>query len=966
MKMNKKKILSILAFLIMLIIGCIVAAMHYLPNRLVEEVNFEIGSATEVDVNSFLLYESDTAEFETDMSAIDLSKLGTYNIRIKVHNYLSYDSILNVVDTTKPKVVVKDLNTGYDTKLTPEDFIVKATDNTTLTHSFKQAIDPKKQTQEVIIITKDIAGNSTESKAKLSFYAVLPSINKELGKTNEIKADEFLTSKNKDIKISFKTEQETIDKLPVGENKIILLVDGTEVEATIIVKDTTAPTATPANPTFYKGYVIKIEDFISEYFDLSKVELSYKNGVAPQISKAGNFSQVIVLTDEYGNQTEVTSNYVVEIDEEKPVILGTRDLEIIIGEPYNLRGSAYVRDNVDPNVQLLVDSSKVKLTTEGTYPLIYKAQDRAGNSTQVEVKIKVRKRLPYQPMGDTGSASLNSIADSILSSIINGEMSLYEKTRAIYNFGTTIRYRAGSVTSGYTIDAINTLQARIGNCFGRMHAVEALFDRAGIPNREQIQYKREHSWNQVNIGNGWQNIDSGFSMFLVSHETLKANEYRYMSYIPYLWSIVDPKNDEEVPSVLYINYLEDGSRKELYPQEKREGVLGEQYTTKAVIIPGYKLRFNPTNASGIFNRDATYVNYMYVIDETQKQVDKTALKAAIDKATAMSVDPTNKSSYQNQLKIAIEQASSIYSSYTSTQQMVDGQVSNLNTLMANPLKVANKNSLQAKITEANSYLSTSGKYDADSIARLQTAVNTGNVIMNNVDASQSEVDNQINIIQTAINNLIALDKTALTTVINNANQIDKTLYQKSNVSAFEQAISSANNTLNTALRQAEINNATSSLNTAIQTLTSSTKIDKSVLKSKLALASSIDISLYTAESASHLTLAINQANTVMNAIVNQTEVTSAINQLETAINGLVEKPVVDKTQLLSAINQSSSVDRTLYTAESLVILDSALQNANSVYQNTQVTQTQVDTATNELTSAIQNLVLLPTEPTPAP
>lgn len=967
MKLTKNKIIVIVSILLITLIGSGAAAAHYLPNRLLQEVTFEIGSADTVDVNSFFIYEDDQGEFETDINSIDLTKLGTHDVRIKVYNYLTYSSVLKVVDTTKPEVVTRDLNVGFNTKLEPEDFIVSATDNTEITHKFKNEIDPKKETQEVTIITTDIAGNMAETTSKLSFYNVVTSITKELGETSELVPEDFLVSTNSDVKIEFKTQKEIIDKYAVGEHTIILILDGKEVTAKVIVEDTTPPTGTVKNPTFYKDYVVNINDFIEESFDLSGVTLSYKDNTAPNVSKSGEFTQIIVLTDGHGNKTELTATYTVLIDEEKPVISGARDLEIIIGEPFNLRGGTYVTDNVDKDIKLIVDDSKVKTNVEGEYKLIYKATDKAGNSTSQEVTVKVRKRLPYQPMGDTGNPTLNEMVDNILSNIIHGEMNNYEKVQRIYNFGVTIRYAAGDVTNGYATDAINTLRTRIGNCFGRMHAMEALFDRAGIPNREQIQYKREHSWNQVNIGNGWQNIDIGFNMFLASDATLKANEYRHMSFIPYLWSLTDPKDDNPVVSVVNINYLEDGSRKVLHPQDVLKGHLGQQYTSRAVVIPGYKLRFNPHNANGIYNRDVTNVNYIYVIDETQKPVDKTALKAAIDKATAMSADNQYKPSYQNQLKSAVESATKIHDAYTSNQQMVDGQTSNLNALINSPQKRADVSGLQTKINEANTFIQNRISYDKNSIAALEAEVAKATPALTNVEISATELDQHVKNIQAAIGRLIPIDKTGLKASIDSAKAIDKTQYQLSAVTPFETALKNSEVVYNNSSVQADINSANTSLDTAIKTLTSSQKIDKSMLQASLNQAAAVDRGLYTQASLATLDSAVANGNSVMGSIVNQDAVKTAADQINAAVKGLKIQPA-DKTALVNAINDAKAIVREQYTPESLVAFEQALSNANTINAKIKATQDEIDSATSALTNAINNLQkpIPPTPTTPEP
>jgi hypothetical protein len=94
--------------------------------------------------------------------------------------------------------------------------------------------------------------------------------------------------------------------------------------------------------------------------------------------------------------------------------------------------------------------------------------------------------------------------------------------------------------SNWTGRANIALTTRIGNCYGRMYAMMALFTRAGIVNRDRDQYNQEHAWNQVDIGSGWQNIDVGFSVFLQSDAYLKNRALTSPSIKDDLWETEAP------------------------------------------------------------------------------------------------------------------------------------------------------------------------------------------------------------------------------------------------------------------------------------------------------------------------------------------------------------------------------------------------------------------------------------------
>ncbi|WP_056975827.1 LPXTG cell wall anchor domain-containing protein [Lacticaseibacillus sharpeae] len=65
---------------------------------------------------------------------------------------------------------------------------------------------------------------------------------------------------------------------------------------------------------------------------------------------------------------------------------------------------------------------------------------------------------------------------------------------------------------------------------------------------------------------------------------------------------------------------------------------------------------------------------------------------------------------------------------------------------------------------------------------------------------------------------------------------------------------------------------------------------------------------------------------------------------------------IDKSALEAALTQADAVDKPLYTTATLVPFNAAVKNANTVDSNDDATQAEVDTAANELTSAINGLV----------
>ncbi len=81
-----------------------------------------------------------------------------------------------------------------------------------------------------------------------------------------------------------------------------------------------------------------------------------------------------------------------ELDTEAPVITGTKNFEVAIGSvaPNYLAGVT-ATDNVDGKVSVTFDDSQVNLNEVGTYHLIYKAVDQAGNISEFIVDVVVVK-----------------------------------------------------------------------------------------------------------------------------------------------------------------------------------------------------------------------------------------------------------------------------------------------------------------------------------------------------------------------------------------------------------------------------------------------------------------------------------------------------------------------------------------------------------------------------------------------
>ncbi|MGN0026533.1 MAG: LPXTG cell wall anchor domain-containing protein, partial [Clostridium sp.] len=86
----------------------------------------------------------------------------------------------------------------------------------------------------------------------------------------------------------------------------------------------------------------------------------------------------------------------------------------------------------------------------------------------------------------------------------------------------------------------------------------------------------------------------------------------------------------------------------------------------------------------------------------------------------------------------------------------------------------------------------------------------------------------------------------------------------------------------------------------------------------------------------------------------QEEISESYNKLIRSYLNL--RLMADKSMLQDLINKSETIDTSKYTKESINILNLSLANAKAILMNDEATQEEVDKATLEISSAIDNLV----------
>ena len=336
----------------------------------------------------------------------------------------------------------------------------------------------------------------------------------------------------------------------------------------------------------------------------------------------------------------------------------------------------------------------------------------------------------------------------------------------------------------------------------------------------------------------------------------------------------------------------------------------------------------------------------------EEKVDKTALKAQIDRALALVPADYSAASYEA-LKPILAAAQNIYASDSVKQPEVDSETAKLKAAI-DALSV-DKTDLNKTIADAKS--KTKEHYSDASWANLQNVLAEAEKVTNNPAAKQSEVDHINEKLKAAITGLNT-DKTELEKQLADAKSKVSTDFSPETWSALEVAKKAAQEVEdNATATQAQIDEAAKKLKVAIDAL----NVDKTKLQEQIKAAETkqeADYSPKTWNEFKNAEIKAKEINNQTTPLPKQSEIDAATKALQDAIKALA----VDKTALQNAINTANSKRKEEYTTQTWKALEEALAAANPVNADKATTQSKVNAATEKLKEAIKNLVPLTEKP----
>lgn len=542
---NKTAKIVVIAVIVVLILAILAIVLFNIFSKKVKDhVQLELGTQ-ELKIQDFLTDEkyAENAEFVTDISQIDLNKVATYEITIKLDDK-EYTSTLDIKDTTAPQVKFQDVDGYTDYQINPEDFIAEKTDASNMEVSLGNEITINGFGEyHPLIIVKDEYGNETSQECLLNISYIKSKFILEYG--NKLTKEDLLFNVAEYQDTINQQDIDTINSYDIGEYDLKSVYDGQEKITKITIQDTIAPELVLKDVTLYtEQSITDTNQFVEKAEDLAGVTLNILTEI--DYSIVGDQEVTIEAVDGHGNKISQTAKLTIKEDTEGPVFSGISDLKVTKGGTADYKKGVTAKDGKDGDVEFTVDSSSVKLDTAGTYYATYTATDKAGNTTTSKRKIVVSEKSTTSSSSSSSSSSgdVYAKADEFIAKATSGVSGTANKILAIKNYlRSNIKYSHrynASNTGSVNAAAMKAFTAYEGDCYIHAAAAQVMFTRLGVQSIIVNALDYTHYWNMVYINGGWKHVDPtpgwayadvGFMNDAKRLETLRRiNGYEYRDW----------------------------------------------------------------------------------------------------------------------------------------------------------------------------------------------------------------------------------------------------------------------------------------------------------------------------------------------------------------------------------------------------------------------------------------------------
>lgn len=332
--------------------------------------------------------------------------------------------------------------------------------------------------------------------------------------------------------------------------------------------------------------------------------------------------------------------------------------------------------------------------------------------------------------------------------------------------------------------------------------------------------------------------------------------------------------------------------------------------------------------------------------------DETALHDAVAKAKGYAETDYTPNTW-NALQSVIKEAEALMGT-GAKQSVIDAMKTKVDTAVAQLVKRADTSALQEAINKGTTELE--GNYTQSSKAILKTAVDEGNQILSDANATQAQVDSATSKINSAIEGLVEIgDKETLQSLYDELVKLDENDYTPA--SWAQAQLGNALDTAKKVLEQAEptvedVSNALDALKDAQSVLVKKadfTQLNKAIEQAEKEISKD-----YTQESLDALNSALKTAKEVAK---NENATKQEVDNAKTALQNAIDSLQVNLTKMVEALNDAHSfydTNKDRLTTKSKQALETAINDANNLIKEGNITFEQRDEATTALKTAKEN------------
>lgn len=445
-------------------------------------------------VEGFLPNDTLAGAFITDVDTLSTAHAGLLTVEIEVEGE-AFTSHLLIEDTVAPQVQGQLVYCEPGKKIEPEAFIASCVDATDVTFAFETAPDWEALGYQTVSLTAtDEGGNVTKGSAAVFISPIAPVTVEATGAL--LTGDQL----GENVYLYTRLTLDTLGTFELNARK------GEEAcKILISVVDTTAPVLeVEATHTAYLGYPREAESFVKSGFDATGYTCTFET--EPDWTLEGEQTVTLLATDEAGNVSKYPFTLTLKQDDVPPEILYVQNLNGYIGESVSYLKTVVCQDNCDGTLPVQVDTSGVDIYKAGTYTVVYRAQDAAGNVAESKCTLTlVEARITEEQF----EAAVNACYDSI----ITEDMNLKEKGYAIFQYtNQNIRYKASSDKKDWKYEAWRGITTGRGDCFTFCSVARALLEKAGADVQVVTRYggkkNTRHWWLLVDLGTGYYHFDA--------------------------------------------------------------------------------------------------------------------------------------------------------------------------------------------------------------------------------------------------------------------------------------------------------------------------------------------------------------------------------------------------------------------------------------------------------------------------